>query len=58
MDHFFLFICRTHAAQRTVDRLACNLQRVVLESSQERSIRVSICTNSIHVRDSPINFNS
>ena len=58
MDHFFLFVCRTHAAQRTVDRVPCNLKRVVFESSQERSIRVSIYTNSIHVRESPINVNS
>ncbi|XP_066389768.1 uncharacterized protein [Miscanthus floridulus] len=27
---------RTHAAQRTVDRVPCNLKRVVFESSQER----------------------
>ncbi|CAD6270802.1 unnamed protein product [Miscanthus lutarioriparius] len=27
---------RTHAAQRTVDRVLCNLKRVVFESSQER----------------------
>jgi hypothetical protein len=58
MDHFFLFICRTHAAQHTVDRVPCNLKRVVFESSQERSISVSISTNSIHVRESLFNFNS
>ena len=55
---FFPIFCRTHAAQRTVDRVLCNLKRVVFESSQERSIRVSIYTNSIHVRESPINVNS
>jgi hypothetical protein len=58
LDHFFLFVCRTHAAQRIVDSVPCNLKRVVFESSQERSLRVSISTNSIHVRESPINFNS
>jgi hypothetical protein len=40
-----------------VDRVPCNLKRVVFESSQERSIRVSISTNSIHVCQLPINFN-
>ena len=58
MDHFFLFVCRTHAAQRTVDRVLCNLKRVVFESSQERFIRVSIYYNSIYFRESPINVNS
>ena len=58
MDHFFLFVCRTHAAQRTVDRVPCNLKRVVFESSQERFIRVSIYYNSIYFRESLINVNS
>jgi hypothetical protein len=57
MHHYFLFVCRTHAAQRTVDRVPCKLKRVVFESSQERYISVSISTNLIHVRESPFIFN-
>jgi hypothetical protein len=57
MHHYFLFLCRTHAAHRTVDRVPCNLKRVVFESSQERYLSVSISTNLIHVRQSLFIFN-
>ena len=60
ISSWFIFpiFFRTHAARRTVDRVPCNLKRVVFESSQERFIRVPIYYNSIYFRESPINVNS
>jgi len=41
-----------------MDRVPCNLKRVVFENSQERFIRILFYNNSFHVCELPINFNS